>query len=177
MNKKFVFMVFSIVCFAVIGVCLIINVSISRVITWAFYPIISILFGWAITITAILKERGKLIYSLLVSNILLLPYLFILEKITGVNGWFINLGLPLAVTVMITMWAFYFIYTKLKLNIMFMTAILVFLIGVVFNIIVTLFSLNFANVEYNIFPEFISVFVCLIISIIYFIFGMLKRKK
>ena len=137
-NRKFIFMSFSLACFVAAGVCLIVNIAIDQKITWAAYPLISILFEWAVCSPVLVKKHG---IALLLSSLTLLnlPYLYFLSKITPVTDWFIPLGLPSAIVGILSVWIMYILFCHTKISTWYKAALSVFWFGVVVALVINYF--------------------------------------
>ncbi len=97
-------------------VCTICNFAITGYLTWALFPISSILFAWVITIPMLISSsRGPLI-SLTLFSLLIIPFLFILERIIGVNGLIMPIGIRVSVVGIIYLWIIYLLFAKTRLQ-------------------------------------------------------------
>ena len=112
--QKLAFVIVSLSHSMTIGIVATVNIAVSTELTWALYPILSIIFAWAIASTAILSKNRKLLVTFFVTSALLIPYLYLLEKLTPLDGWFIGYALPIAIISIITIWVFYFAFAKLR---------------------------------------------------------------
>ena len=112
--QKLSFLIVSISHFVTIGTVAIINIAVSNQLTWALYPILSILYAWVITATALLTKNRKLLVTFIVASVFLIPYLILLEVITPANGWFASYALPISILVIVSVWIFFFTFVKLK---------------------------------------------------------------
>lgn len=174
-NKKITFMLFTLVCFIAMGVCLIVDMAITQQITWSAYPLLSIPFGWIAITPLFIKKYGKFLCPC-VLTLSVLPYLYFIEKITPVSDWFFSLGLPLAVTGIVIGWIIYFLFLFLKISTWYKAAISVFLAGVVATPITNHFVNAYAQIEPSFLNDFINIFSCVIVSAILGILGYIKNK-
>jgi len=174
-NKKLIFMLFTLACFIAMGVCLIVDMAITKQITWSAYPLISIPFGWIAVSPLFIKKYGKILCPCALT-LLILPYLYFLEKITPVSDWFFTLGLPSAVIGIVVGWIIYFLFRFIRINIWYKVAISVFLAGVVASPIINHFVNAYTQTEPSFLNDFINVFSCIIVSAILGILGYRKTK-
>ncbi|MDR3309754.1 MAG: DUF6320 domain-containing protein [Oscillospiraceae bacterium] len=112
--RKLSFMIVSVSHLTAIFIVITVNIATEHILTWALYPVLSMFYVWAIAATAILKQKGKLVAAFIVSSALLIPYLYFLERITRIDGWFVRLALPIALIVIAAVWVFFFLFSKLK---------------------------------------------------------------
>lgn len=173
-NKKLIFMIFTLACFIAMGVCLIVDLAITRQITWAAYPLLSIPFGWMIVSPLCVKKHG-IVLSPCVLTLVVLPYLYFIEKITPVSGWFFPLGLPSAVVGIVAGWVIYFLFRFIKINLWYKAAISFFLLGAVATPIINHFVDAFTE-ESSFLSNIINVFSCVIASAILGIIGYRKNE-
>ena len=174
-NKKLIFMVYTLSCFIAAGVCLIVDIAINRQITWAAYPLLSIAFGWTL-LSSLLVKKHKIVSLLCALTLLILPYLYLLSKITPVTDWFLPIGLPSAIAGIIAMWILLPIYLFTKINILNKSAISVFLIGAV-NVAVDYFTDTALGINPFGWERWLSIFGCIIAAAVLAILGYIKSKK
>jgi len=174
-NRKLIFILFTLVCFIAMGVCLIVDMAITHRITWSAYPLLSIPFGWIAVSSLLIKKYGKVLCPC-VLTLSVLPYLYFIEKITPVSDWFLPLGLPSAVTGIIVGWIIYFLFRFIKISIWYKAAISIFLAGVIASPIINHFVNAFAQIEPSFLNSFINIFSCILVSAMLGILGYRKSK-
>lgn len=174
-NKKLLFMIFTLTCFVAIGVCLIVNIAINRQITWGTYPLLSIVFGWAVLSPLLVKKHG-IILLLSALTLLTLPYLYLMSKITPVTNWFMPIGLPIAIAGLITLWLLYPLYRYAKINMLYKSAISVFLLGAVSSTVVNYFVNIYLEIEPFTWNIYLNILICIVASAILGILGYMKSK-
>lgn len=86
-----------------ITVCLICNIAISGALTWSMIPVSSMIYAWVIAFPAIILGRRGIFPSLLSMSIFTVPYLFMLSRLTGVNGVF-SIGTATAFVSILFLW-------------------------------------------------------------------------
>lgn len=96
-------LLFSMTLFIGLMVCLICNIAISGALTWSLIPVSSILFGWVILFPAIISGKKGLITSLISLSIFIVPYLFMLSRLTGVKG-VLSVGTAVAAVSVLFLW-------------------------------------------------------------------------
>ena len=137
-KRTLIFMSYSLFCFIAAGVCFIVNIAIKQQLTWAAYPLISILFGWIVLSPVLVKKHGVILH-LCSFTLLVLPYLYFMSRITPVTDWFFSLGLPSAIAGIITCWLLFMLLRHTKISIWYKAAISVFWIGVVIASVINYF--------------------------------------
>ena len=175
-NRKLLFMSFTLVCLAAAGVCLIVNIAINRQITWAAYPLLSIPFGWAV-LSPLFAKKHRIILHLCALMLLVLPYLYLLSKITPVTDWFMPIGLPTAIAAAFALGILYPLFRFAKMNILYKSAITIFLLGVVISPVVNYFVDIYLGVEPFAWHRYFSVFFCIIASAALGIWGYMKSEQ
>ena len=174
-DRKLLFMIFTIACFIAVGVCYIVDNAINKQVTWSAYPLLSILFGWLSISPVFIKKHG-IISSLCASTLLVIPYIYFIEKITPVNNWFIPLGLPSAITGIITIWVIYLLFRFLKISIWYKEAISILLAGVIASPIINYYVDAFLNEKTSSLNLFINIFSCAVTSAVLGIIGYIKGR-
>ena len=142
--SKAIFLSFSVACVISIITCIIVDFAINRQITWSAYAILSVPFGWLILSPLVVKNHGITI-SLCSLTLFVLPFLFLLDKITPVAGWFAPLGIPSAAVGVPIIWIIYLLFRFFKFNPWYKSAITVFLVGVIGNLVID----YYVNVHLN----------------------------
>lgn len=88
------FVVHSCVCLIAALACSIVNLAVSGTLDWALYPLLSIAYWFAFATAFLLGGHYCVRNGAVVLSVLLLPFLFLLERITPVRGWFYPVAVP-----------------------------------------------------------------------------------
>ena len=171
-DSKIIFMLFTLLCFLAVGVCIIVNYAINEQITWAAYPIISVPLGWSI-ITPLLFRKYTI--ALCVLTVMVNPFLYFMDKITPAPDWFCELGLPSAIAGIVFFWVNYLLFRFIKISIWYKVAISFFFGGAITPII-NYFADRFSGTEMSALNLFINIFSCLFVSALFWIIGYMKNK-
>lgn len=174
---KLAFKTFSFFCVIAAIVCLICNLAINKSITWASYPLAALPFAWVIATPALLFKKYKVLFSLAAFSVFCLPFLYILERVTPVNGWFAALGVPAAITSIIAVWITYFLIKYVKLNWWYMSAALFFLYGVVVSAVVNYFTFTFLDISFFKLSNIINILSCAVVVALLVIIGYYKNAN
>ena len=172
---KLIFKIFSIACLVAILTCLIVNFAIDRSVTWALYPLLSVPFGWLVLTPLVVKKLG-IPFTLCSFMIFVMPFMFLLEKITPVDNWFIGIGIPSAIVGVPLIWLIYLLFRFVRISWWFKAAIAVFLGGVVANPIINHYVNLFTNETPTFFLRFINIFPCFVVTVLLVIIGV-RRKN
>jgi len=174
---KLLFQIFSLLCFVAIGVCFICDFAINKMMVWSGYPIISILFAFAAMSPLFLTKRNKILFSLVIMTITTIPFLYLLERLTPIKHWFLNLGVPIAIISIVAVWILFFIIKFLKINKWYLWAIAIFLFGVVVSTTVKYFVSSFLKTNFYSLDNFISFLSCIAATILLVIIGHSKQQN
>ena len=174
-NRKVVFLCFSLICFVAAGVCIIVNIAIERQITWAAYPLISLLLGWAVFSPVLVKKHG-IVLSLCSLTLLCLPYLYFLSGITPVTDWFMPLGLPSAVIGVVSIWVIFLLFQFVKINDWYKAAISTLWLGVITDPIFEYFLNIYLGDDPLYWDRILSMFACIVVASVFGIIGYGKSK-
>lgn len=97
-----------------IVVCLICNFAITGNLTWAWFPISSLVYLWLVTMPLIAWGKRGVCTTLISISLLTIPFLLVLEKIIGIDKLIMPIGLPVFIAAVIYLWAVYLIIDKTK---------------------------------------------------------------
>ncbi len=159
-------------------VCLVINYSIDRAITWALYPIGGLIVAWA-TITPILGLKKYKIPGMLIGlSCTLIPYLFLIQQLVSVKGWFIPLALPISILSLIALAISLYALAHKKINKFYAVALTVLLFGVLINIGVAILVYRFLeeDIVFDIY-RISTISVAVILALILMIIGYYKAMR
>ena len=173
---KLAFIIFSFACITAILACSIVDFAINRRITWALYPILSVPFGWFVLSPAVVKKIGTPL-ALCSLMVFVLPYLYLMDKITPVQGWFTPIGIPSVIVGVPLIWLIYLLFRFIKINFWFKASITVFLAGVVANPIINHFINVYTQEEPSFFLRFINIFPCFVAAVLLLILGIGKKRE
>jgi hypothetical protein len=96
-NKRSLWELSGIIAFSGIVVCTMVELLISKTLRWSLFPDISILASWVIlTLFQFTYKRTLMIVTFLIFTIL--AALFLFNLISTGRGWFLPVGLPIAMT-------------------------------------------------------------------------------
>lgn len=105
--------IFSMVLFVGIMVCLICNLAVSGRVTWSLIPVSSIVFAWLISFPCILFGKKGIRISLISFSIFLLPYLFLLGNLVKVQEVF-SLGAKIGAVSIVFLWVIAIIFGRIR---------------------------------------------------------------
>ncbi|MCL2678167.1 MAG: DUF6320 domain-containing protein [Clostridiales bacterium] len=175
-NRKFLFTLFSLACLIAAGACVIVDLAMTRQITWSAYVILSVAFGWLVLSPLVMRKRGATL-SLCAVTLFILPYLYLLEKITPGDAWFAGLGIPAAVIGVVMLWALFTIFRIFKINLWYKGALALFLGGAVAAPLVNRYVDAFTGEPSSPLSYFINISSCLLIAVALGVLGFLREKR
>jgi membrane protein YdbS with pleckstrin-like domain len=114
------------------AICLIVNYSVNHSINWSLFPIGALIVIWATVVPMLIMKNNKSLGLFLGLAVTLIPYLFLIQRLTYTTGWVIQLAIPIVVLSLIALGisliGFRFINNKL-----YAVALTIFLFGVLAN--------------------------------------------
>ncbi len=110
--KGIVFMLVTLSCLIAIGVCFICDFAINRKLWWSVIVIGSIVYGWAILIPLFGAKRRHVFWSLIVTCIGIVPYLYLLYRLIGERLIF-TMGSVISMISIAAIWGFYILFKNL----------------------------------------------------------------
>jgi len=174
-DRKAIFMIFSLCCFAAAGVCVIVDFYLSGELTWAYIPLVSIPFGWFV-LSPLLLRRNRLLFVLAAATAMILPYLYLLEKTLPHAGWYYAIGVPSAAVFIILAWIVYLLFRFAKISVLYKSAVVVFLVGIVADPYINRVVDQYTGVVSSSADRWISIFGCLIAAAVLVILGYMRTQ-
>lgn len=95
-------------------VCSIVDAAISGSLTWSLYPISSCIFAGCVMFPALFSGKRGILTSMIMLTILIIPYLFVLDRIAGTDGLILRVGAVSAVIALAYLWSVFFIMKRFK---------------------------------------------------------------
>jgi transcriptional regulator with XRE-family HTH domain len=115
-KSRFAFaLVVSAISLIAIIICIICNYAIEGGLSWAWYPISSIIFVLMVTMPILLSSKKRIILSITVFSVLIIPFLLAIDKITGLDGLLMPIGLRISLIAILYIWFVYFLFHNNKL--------------------------------------------------------------
>jgi transcriptional regulator with XRE-family HTH domain len=104
----------SVLSFLGIMICIICDFAISGKLTWSLFPISSLVYFWMITIPSIICSKRRMLVLLVLISLLTIPFLFVLEKIIGINELIMPLATPIFIIAIFYLWVAYLMIGRSK---------------------------------------------------------------
>lgn len=105
---------FSLVLLLSIIICAICDIAISGTFTWSLFPISSIIFAWFLFVPVIQYKKKGILGSLIMLSLLMIPFLYVLNKIIGGDTLIMPIGIRISFLSILYLWGVYFLFKKLK---------------------------------------------------------------
>jgi len=176
-RSRIVFPILSSVLALAAFTCLLVNYCINQAFTWSIYPLASILLCVTVLIPIFFLKEHRALTALGVLLIALIPYLFVIERMTQAGSWVVPLALPAAVLSIgvsaIIVWLF--LYTRI--NRFVVTSIAFLLSGVGANLAVNEIGVNFVGKRTSNNSVIVTSLCFAAAAIILITAGFLRRKK
>jgi len=175
-DRKFWFLVFSLFCFIAIGVCVIVDWAINNNFTWAVYPLISIVFFWLVMMP-FFWLRYSLFWQVVVLSVLILPYLYLLDRCLPHAGWFQSIALPVALFGVTAVLLTYMIIRFTKINIWYRLSIASLLLLVLINPLLQLYINNSMGTELEMLDMIANIFGGVVTAGVFSIVGYASSTR
>lgn len=175
-NSRFTLaLILSAVSLIAIITCMICNYAIERTLSWALFPISSIIFTLLFVMPMILWGKKRVSLSLIMFSVSIIPFLFVLEKIIGRAGLIMPIGARVSIIAVIYLWIIFFLF-KSKLY-KYVSTVLTLMLSIPIelwiNSVVSKFTDQPAFDIWNI----LAYSIIAVISIIIFVIGFIKEKS
>ncbi|WP_042352391.1 helix-turn-helix domain-containing protein [Bacillus massiliigorillae] len=157
-------------------VCVICDFAITGTLTWSLYPISSIIFAWLIIMPLFQYERRGIRVSLAVLSIIIIPFLFVLDKIIGSAELLMPIGIRVSAIAIVYLWCIYILFSLMKTRRWMASAI------VVLSAIPVTFMINYVVSQFVEQPsiniwDFLSYGILVVIAIILIWIGNFSNNK
>lgn len=164
------FKIFTAMCLAAAIVCLICDLAVNKgSVGWSPYVIASCAFAQLVAAPALLLAKHKILFSAAAFTALLLPFLFAIERVTGLE-WFVGLALPVSLAGLAALWAVLLILRVKKINRWRKSAIFVF-IGTCVYALCNIFTNGFLGEPLLRLSDYVAVIACSAVVVLLFIIG------
>lgn len=94
--------------------CVICNIAIQGRFTWSLYPVVAIVYVWAISMPLFQFPRRGLLISLCLISVLTVPFLYILGILSDYEEAMLFIGTSSTIAGIIYLWIAYILFTKMK---------------------------------------------------------------
>lgn len=155
-----------------IFICILCDLVTSKTISWSIIPSCSIVLAWFIIIPIIRFKKNKWAISLLCLSILIIPFLWIIEKNTSSDGWLNSIGIPIAIVSLSYLWGVVYLFCYTKINRWYCVSI-AFIIIPVLDIIIDI-VLGRLLIDYFF---LLTMLGAAIISLTFFYIGFWRKNK
>ncbi len=169
--------------FIAIFTCMIVDLAINWQFTWSRIVIVSCIFGGCLLIPPFLNKKHGLLYSLCFLSVLIFPFLGIVYRLTASSLITPNvlwkMEFPIALIWIVFLWLVYLLITKVRISPWLKASIISLLCipaDLLTNSLVDRMFDQRGISAYHVMENIITVFIFIIITVICFIFGMLRRK-
>ncbi|MEI8200802.1 MAG: helix-turn-helix domain-containing protein [Eubacteriales bacterium] len=159
-------------------ICLLCNFVINRTINWSLYPVGAMLLVWLTVAPWFLITKHRLVLSFAAFTISLIPYLFLIERLSAAKGWVVPFALPILGITLPGLLIVVLLFSYTKINRISLSAFAVLIFGVFVNLGVNAFVQNYLHNQNQ--PNIsvpITAVSFAVLSIILAVIGDVRRRK
>lgn len=157
-------------------VCLICDAAISGRLTWSLIPASSIVFAWVLLFPTLAAGKRGIVLSLVSWSIFIVPYLFVLSRLTNTSGVF-SIGTAMAAISTVFLWLTAAVFNRLGKTRTWMAWGITFLLAVPFLFIINIVLSKMIAEPILDLWDLLTIFVLLILAFAAFVYDIMKRKK
>ncbi len=95
-------------------ICVICDLAISGKLTWSLFPVSAIIFAFPVFFPAIAFERRGILGSLIALSALIVPFLYVLDRLIGNCALLLPIGVRMAAIGVLYLWAVFALFQRLK---------------------------------------------------------------
>ena len=159
-------------------ICLLCNFVINRTFNWSLYPVGAMLLVWLTVAPWFLLTKHRPILSFAAFSISLIPYLFLIERLSAAKGWVVPFALPILGITLPGLLIVVLLFSYTKINRISLSAFAVLIFGVLVNLGVNAFVQNYLHQQNQ--PNIsvpITAISFALLSIILAVIGDIRRRK
>ncbi len=104
---------FSASCLLAVLICIICDAAINGSLSWSYYPLASVVFGWGVIFPLVLKGRRGIVWSLLTLTVTILPFFWLLKALTG-NPMLWSIALRMSILSLGYLWLVFLLFKFCK---------------------------------------------------------------
>jgi len=159
-------------------ICLLCNFVINRTFNWSLYPVGAMLLVWLTVAPWFLLTKHRPILSFAAFSISLIPYLFLIERLSAAKGWVVPFALPILGITLPGLLIVVLLFSYTKINRISLSAFAVLIFGVLVNLGVNAFVQNYLQQQNQ--PNIsvpITAISFALLSIILAVIGDIRRRK
>lgn len=159
-------------------ICLLCNFVINRTFNWSLYPVGAMLMVWLTVAPWFLLTKHRPVLSFAAFTISLIPYLFLIERLSAAKGWVVPFALPILGITLPGLLIVVLLFSYTKINRISLSAFAVLIFGVLVNLGVNAFVQNYLHQQNQ--PNIsvpITAISFVLLSIILAVIGDIRRRK
>lgn len=159
-------------------ICLLCNFVINRTFNWSLYPVGAMLMVWLTVAPWFLLTKHRAVLSFAAFTISLIPYLFLIERLSAAKGWVVPFALPILGITLPGLLIVVLLFSYTKINRISLSAFAVLIFGVLVNLGVNAFVQNYLHQQNQ--PNIsvpITAISFVLLSIILAVIGDIRRRK
>jgi len=159
-------------------ICLLCNFVIIRTFNWSLYPVGAMLLVWLTVAPWFLLTKHRPVLSFAAFTISLIPYLFLIERLSAAKGWVVPFALPILGITLPGLLIVILLFSYTKINRISLSAFVVLIFGVLVNLGVNAFVQNYLHQQNQ--PNIsvpITAVSFVLLSIILAVIGDIRRRK
>jgi transcriptional regulator with XRE-family HTH domain len=180
LNLNIIAAAFSILLLIGIFVVLIVDMAISRMLSWSLIPITAIVFMWIVFFPTLKLGTKGIIWSFITFSVFVTPFLYVLDYVIDrfleVDTMLFSMGIRILPLCILFLWIAYFLFKKLRTRILLVIAILVFITSPISYFTNAMIS-NMLNEPFEGITLVLNTFTPVIVAAILFIIEFALRKK
>ena len=159
-------------------ICLLCNFVINRTFNWSLYPVGAMLLVWLTVAPWFLLTKHRLVLSFAAFTISLIPYLFLIERLSPAKGWIVPFALPIIGLTLPGLLIVVLLFSYSKINRIFLGALTVLIFGVFVNLGINAFVQNYLHQQNqpNISVPITSISFAML-SIVLAVVGIVRRRR
>lgn len=180
LDQNIIAAVFSILLLVGIFVVLVVDMAISRALTWSLIPITASVFAWLVFFPALKFGTKGIIATFISFSVFIVPFLFILDyvidRLLKSDIILFDIGVRIAPLAIVFFWIVYILLKKLKTRILLAVSIIVLLISPA-NFLTNAMIASVLNEPYTGIEVIINTFSPALIAVILFIIDSVRRNS
>ncbi len=167
---------FSVILFIGILVCVICDIAVSGSLSWSPIPITSIIFVWLISFPGIMFGKKGIIKSLISLSVFVVPYIYLLSYLIKIKTVF-EIGSVMAIASVAFLWLIFTVFCRIGKTRKLFSLGLIALLTIPFVVIVNALIAVMIKVPFLDVWDFMVIFILVIVAVTFFMCHYAEKKS
>lgn len=158
-------------------VCMLCDFILSRSFSWSLIVVGGDIVAFLMSAPFFLMKRHRFAASLGGLTVSILPYLFLIERLTGSENWVLPLALPITVLSLVCLWVILILFAYTKINRFYLTGFIFLLFGIFLSLTINGIVDRYTHQLRDPLETVVNTLSSLFIAVLLFAYGYFRKSK